>query len=187
MNSISTCLFDKNYLLYLLGYGLYYSDPFAEWADSRWTPIFSSPCPVGWVAMVPNPVTSDVLIPIFLWGPLAAVYESPRAQNQETRVFRWECPRVTWHHDGATAFENLNVTNNRTLVIPSNFVKFGKIQKKIGIIRPNFDWRRFCIVKTQKTKNWSNLPINRTELAEIRSNSFKIRWNSRGYWSLEKN
>jgi hypothetical protein len=33
----------------------------------------------------------------------------------------------------------------------------------------------------EKTKNRPNLLINRTELAEIRSNSSKIRWNSRGY------
>jgi hypothetical protein len=63
---------------------------------------------------------------------------------------------------------------NRTLVIPSNFVKF-------DIIWLNFDWSRFCTVKTQKPKNQLNLPINRTELAENQSNSSKIRWNSRGY------
>jgi hypothetical protein len=36
---------------------------------------------------------------------------------------------------------------NQTLAIPSNFIKF-------GIIRSNFDWRRFCTVKNRKTKNW---------------------------------
>jgi hypothetical protein len=65
-------------------------------------------------------------------------------------------------------------------VILSNFVKFDKI-------RLNSDWRGFCTVKFWKTENRLNLPINRTELAEIRFDSSKIRWNSRGYWSLKKN
>jgi hypothetical protein len=85
-----------------------------------------------------------------------------------------------------TGFENSIVTKK---LDPSDPVAFHKIlynSAKFGIIRLNFDWMRFCTVKNQKTKNRSNLPINRTELAEIRSNSSKIRWNSRGYSSLKK-
>jgi hypothetical protein len=53
--------------------------------------------------------------------------------------------------------------------IPSNFVKF-------DIIQLNFNWRMFFTVKHQKNiKNRLNLPINWTELVEIRSNSSKIR------------
>jgi hypothetical protein len=42
-----------------------------------------------------------------------------------------------------------------------------KLQRLSGHDKEKYDWRRFCIVKSQKTKNRSNLPINRTELAEI--------------------
>jgi hypothetical protein len=35
---------------------------------------------------------------------------------------------------------------NRTPVIPSDFIKFGKI-------RSNFDWRKFCTVNFGKQKN----------------------------------
>jgi hypothetical protein len=55
-----------------------------------------------------------------------------------------------------------------------NFIKFGKI-------RLNSNWRRFYTVKIQKTENRLNLQINRTELAEIRSDSSEIWCNSRGY------
>jgi hypothetical protein len=66
---------------------------------------------------------------------------------------------------------------NRTLAILSNFVKFSKIRYN----SVEFQLEGVCTVKTQKTKNRPNLSINRTELAEIRSNSSKIRWNSSGY------
>jgi hypothetical protein len=72
------------------------------------------------------------------------------------------------------AFENLILIKKSDPTILSNFVKF-------GIIQLNFNWRRFYTVKNRKTKNRLNLPINRTELAEIQSNSSKIQWNSRGY------
>jgi hypothetical protein len=40
------------------------------------------------------------------------------------------------------AFQNSTVTKkNQALAIPSNFIKF-------GIIRLNFNWSRFCTVKT---------------------------------------
>jgi hypothetical protein len=60
------------------------------------------------------------------------------------------------------AFENWIVTKKKhwILAILSNFAKF-------GIIRLNFDWMRFCIVKNRKTKNRPNLLINRTELLKF--------------------
>jgi hypothetical protein len=82
--------------------------------------------------------------------------------------------RKTHGMDSRSAFENSIVTKkNWILVILSNFIKF-------DIIRPNFNWTRFCTVKNRKPKNQLNLTINRTEFAEIRSNSSKIQWNSRG-------
>jgi hypothetical protein len=50
--------------------------------------------------------------------------------------------------------------------------------RKIG---PDFNWRKFCIVKIRKTEDRLNLAINWTELGEIQSDSSKIQWNSRGY------
>jgi hypothetical protein len=68
--------------------------------------------------------------------------------------------------EAETAFQNSIVIKNSA---------------KFGIIRPNFNWMMLCTVKPRKTKNRPNLPINRTELAEIQFNSSKIQWNSRCY------
>jgi hypothetical protein len=57
-DTISTCLFYKIYLLYYVGYGLYYLDLLVEWADSWWAPLSCSPSSVGRVPMVPNVVSS---------------------------------------------------------------------------------------------------------------------------------
>jgi hypothetical protein len=40
--SISTYLFYKLYLLYSMGYALYYPDPLGKWADSWWPPFLFS-------------------------------------------------------------------------------------------------------------------------------------------------
>jgi hypothetical protein len=43
--SISTYLFYKLYLLYSMGYALYYPDPLGKWADSWWPPFLFSELP----------------------------------------------------------------------------------------------------------------------------------------------
>jgi hypothetical protein len=62
------------------------------------------------------------------------------------------------------------------------FIKFGKIWYN----STEFWLEDVLYSKNWKQKNRLNLPINQTELVEIQSNSSKIRWNSRDYWSLKK-